>query len=77
MEDPKLAALGWGGGVTRTHMLLEGSPAIGAGDNSMNRTNEQRGLGYSRTSPPNATVDIGAVQFEDRIFRDGLDDFYL
>jgi hypothetical protein len=53
-------------------MLLPGSPAIGFGNNNGNRTKDQRGAGYPRTTGPSASVDIGAVQF-DTIFVSGVD----
>lgn len=71
-SDPLLAPLAWAGGVTRTHMLLPGSPSIGLGNNNGNRTRDQRGPGYPRTTGPSASVDIGAVQF-DTIFVSGFD----
>jgi len=36
------------------------------------RMNDQRGDGYPRTTGANASVDIGAFQF-DSIFADGFD----
>jgi hypothetical protein len=76
-EDPKLAPLSWTGGPTRTMMLLPGSPAIGIGSNPKNWTTDQRGAGFPRATGPMATVDIGAVQFDDKIFVSDLDRFFF
>jgi hypothetical protein len=70
--DPKLGPLQFNGGLTRTHALLPGSPALAMGNNTAMRLHDQRGNGYPRTTGPNATVDIGAFQF-DTIFADGVD----
>jgi hypothetical protein len=78
-SDPKLGPLQFNGGRTRTHQLLPGSPALGQGNSNGLpppwNTNDQRGLGYPRTSGPNASVDLGAVEF-DSIFADGFDTFF-
>ncbi len=76
--NPLLDALKDNGGATQTHALLEGSPAINAGNNSKiaedkadldkdsNKTEtipfEQRGEGFDRIV--DGTVDIGAVEFK-------------
>jgi len=70
--DPKLGPLQFNGGRTRTHALLPGSPALAMGNNTAMRMNDQRGDGYPRTTGANASVDIGAFQF-DSIFADGFD----
>jgi hypothetical protein len=70
--DPKLGPLHFNGGVTRTHALLPGSPALGMGNNTATHPNDQRGQGYPRTTGTNATVDIGAFQF-DSIFVCGFE----
>lgn len=70
--DPKLGPLQFNGGRTRTHALLPGSPALGVGNNNASLSNDQRGTGYPRTTGPNATVDIGAFQF-DSIFAGAFD----
>ncbi|BAY86678.1 protein with type I secretion target domain and SCP-like extracellular domain [Calothrix parasitica NIES-267] len=75
--DPLLDTLKNNGGATETHALLEGSPAINAGNNSNlakdtadldgdNNTTEaipfeQRGEDFARVA--NDNVDIGAVEF--------------
>jgi len=69
-SDPKLAPLQFNGGLTRTHALLPGSPAIGNGNNAAGLATDQRG--YPRTTGPNASVDIGAFQF-DSIFVDAFE----
>ncbi len=60
--DPLLAALGNYGGVTRTHALLPGSPAIDAGSASGLPATDQRGVPRPQLGAP----DIGA--FESRGF---------
>jgi hypothetical protein len=72
-SDPKLSPqLAFNGGRTRTHKLLPGSPALGAGNNPSGLWFDQRGQGYPRMSGSNAATDIGAVQF-DSIFFDDFD----
>lgn len=71
-SDPKLGPLSWTGGLTRTHELLPGSPALALGNNNANHANDQRGPGFSRATGPTAVVDIGAVQY-DTIFSDDMD----
>ncbi|MEH1844444.1 MAG: DUF4347 domain-containing protein [Nostoc sp.] len=66
--DPKLGPLENNGGVTLTHSLLAGSPAINAGDNSLvatSVTTDQRGVGFNRVF--NSTVDIGAYEVQSPI----------
>ena len=57
--DPKLAPLQNYGGLTRTHALLAGSPAIDAGDNASCPATDQRGV----ARPQGTTCDIGAYEF--------------
>jgi hypothetical protein len=64
-EDPKLGPLQTNGGPTKTHMLMSGSPAIGMGDNLGQLPYEQRGVNYPRATGVAASVDIGAVQFDE------------
>ena len=63
--DPSLGTLQYNGGSTRTHALLAGSPAIDAGDNSVNLSEDQHG--YDRPVDGDgdltATIDIGAYEF--------------
>jgi len=70
-DAPLLGPLQFNGGPTRTHALLPGSPGIGKGNNSANRSHDQRGLGYPR-STSTGTTDIGAFEF-DAIFWSGLE----
>ncbi|MBK8022877.1 MAG: hypothetical protein IPK19_15960 [Chloroflexi bacterium] len=66
--DPILAPLANNGGLTQTHALLPGSPAINSGDTSWAveedeatvLTTDQRGAGYPRIV--GGTVDIGAYE---------------
>jgi hypothetical protein len=58
--DPKLAPLADNGGRTWTHALLEGSPAIDAGNNRANYLFDQRGEGFARVV--NGRADIGAYE---------------
>ena len=76
--NPGLGPLQNNGGLTLTHALLSGSPAINAGNNSLipadtedldgdgNRTEpipfDNRGSGFTRIS--SGTVDIGAFEFQ-------------
>jgi hypothetical protein len=71
IADPLLAPLADNGGLTPTHALMHGSPAIDAGDDGGWDT-DQRGTGYPRVL--NAHADIGAFEVDpDLIFRDGFD----
>ena len=73
-SDPKLGPLQSNGGPTQTHMLMPGSPALGKGNITAlppTFTADQRGPGYPRTTGQNASVDLGAVQF-DSIFSDSF-----
>lgn len=66
-NDPQLAPLGLYGSMTRTHIVLQGSPAIDQGQNTLALLTDQRGLSFERTV--SATVeqktDIGAVEFQE------------
>lgn len=59
----RLGALGNNGGLTPTHALLWGSPAIDGGNNAGCPATDQRGV----TRPQRGTCDIGAVEFNDRL----------
>ena len=66
--DPVLGPLAFNGGLTRTHALLPGSPAIDAGSNALavdedgdSLLTDQRGDGFDRIV--SGTVDIGAFEF--------------
>ena len=57
--NPVLGPLQNNGGLTRTHALLPGSPAINAGTNSGCPPTDQRGI----ARPQGSTCDIGAFEF--------------
>jgi hypothetical protein len=59
-EDPKLAPLAMNGGLTRTHALQAGSPAIDAGSNPFALTTDQRGEAFARVL--GAAADMGAYE---------------
>jgi hypothetical protein len=70
-HQPRLEPLADNGGPTATHMPMPDSLAIDAGNNLLKSDADQRGAGYPRvfgTAP-----DIGAVEWNDRIFDDGFD----
>ncbi|MFI4969067.1 MAG: choice-of-anchor Q domain-containing protein [Lysobacterales bacterium] len=70
--DPRLGPLRGNGGWTATHALLPGSPAIDAGNNTLDFSTDQRGAGFDRVL--NGVADIGAYERDpDRIFDDGFD----
>lgn len=58
---PRLAPLLDNGGVTLTHGLLPGSPAIDTGNNNENLDTDQRGTGFARVV--GAAPDIGAYEW--------------
>jgi hypothetical protein len=76
IDNPKLAPLAFNGGPTRTHALLDGSPAIDNGigaacvdDMAAPLTRDQRGV----QRPWGAACDIGAFERQpDLIFNDGF-----
>ena len=59
-SDPLLGALANNGGVTFTHALPSGSPAIDAGSSTSVLTTDQRGTGFPRLV--GSAVDIGAFE---------------
>ncbi len=67
-QDPLLGPLASNGGVTLTHILLDGSPAIDQGSNPDLQANDQRGSSFARTIDDPAInnasdgTDIGAVE---------------
>lgn len=72
-ECPRLGPLRNNGGPTKTHALLDGSPAIDQGNNTVPYPADQRGAPFARVS--GAAADIGAyeVQQGDNVFSDGFD----
>lgn len=58
--NPKLGPLQNNGGQTDTQALLDGSPAINAGENSACPATDQRGV--SRPQPAGGVCDIGAYE---------------
>jgi len=60
--DPRLGPLQFNGGLTLTHALLPGSPAIDHGANIVGLTSDQRGFPFLRSS--GAGVDIGAFEVQ-------------
>ncbi len=56
--DPALGPLGFNGGLTRTHPLLAGSPAINAGSNPLALATDQRGA----PRVVGAAADMGAYE---------------
>ncbi|WP_197525845.1 choice-of-anchor Q domain-containing protein [Pseudobythopirellula maris] len=64
-DDPMLAPLADNGGPTPTHLPLPGSPAIDAGDPTVEFAHgefDQRGMGYFRLA--GGGVDIGAIEIQ-------------
>jgi hypothetical protein len=59
--DPMLGPLQDNGGLTWTHALLSGSPAIDTGSNTANLAWDQRGDGYRRVV--GVSADIGAFEY--------------
>lgn len=71
-NNPGLGPLTNNGGLTRTHALLPGSPAIDTGNNSGGSGTDQRGTGFARVI--GAAADIGAFERDpDVILRNGFD----
>ena len=72
-QSPRLAALSYNGGSTKTHMLLTGSPAINTGNNSANTNYDQRGDGFPRVIGANADIGAYELDINDLIFANGFD----
>jgi len=76
--DAMLGPLADNGGPTLTHLPLEGSPVIEAGDNAaipIGLDYDQRGIGYPRIA--NTNVDLGSVEWTiilDLIFGNGFEE---
>ncbi len=69
--DPQLGPLRDNGGVTLTHALLPGSPAIDSGNNTAKLGTDQRSTGFPRVI--GVAADIGAFEFDpDVIFINGF-----
>ncbi len=60
--NPKLGVLQYNGGHTKTHKVLQMSPALDAGNNTGAPQWDQRGPGFPRIV--NGTVDIGAFEVQ-------------
>jgi YVTN family beta-propeller protein len=58
--DPMVGPLQFNGGLTRTHLLMPGSPAIDTGSNDFALTTDQRAFGFVRAS--GAAPDMGAYE---------------
>lgn len=58
--NPVIGALANNGGLTQTHALLDGSPAINTGSNLSGLTTDQRGVDYYRVF--GGAADIGAFE---------------
>jgi len=69
--NPLLDVLADNGGPTLTHALLDGSPAIGTGNNLAHLASDQRGPGFARMT--GTKTDIGAFQRGDGIFAAGFE----
>ena len=69
--DPRPGPLGDNGGPTHSHRLPIDSCAVDAGDNPGALSFDQRGLRFPRVE--GAAADIGAYEYHDRIFADGVD----
>jgi hypothetical protein len=69
-SDPQVGPLRYNGGLTLTHALLPGSPAIGAGNSNVFSWWDQRGKGYPRATGGSPATDIGAFQFDSIFFDD-------
>jgi hypothetical protein len=60
VADPLLGPLAHNGGLTRTHALLPGSPAVDVGINAAGLAFDQRGAAYPRVY--GVAADIGAFE---------------
>lgn len=72
-QDPLLGPLAFNGGPTATHMVLSGSPAIDAGNNTFNASFDQRGSGFPRVVGSGADIGAYELNTDDVIFVNGFD----
>ncbi|HKP66922.1 MAG TPA: choice-of-anchor Q domain-containing protein, partial [Casimicrobiaceae bacterium] len=70
---PLLGPLQDNGGLTRTHALLAGSPAIDSGNNAENLDFDQRGKGFARIVGVSADIGAFEAQIDDTVFKNGFD----
>ncbi len=61
---PLLGPLRNNGGLTQTHALLSGSPALARGNNASSLASDQRGTGFARISIGETIPDIGAYEMQ-------------
>ncbi len=61
VADPKLGPLAMNGGLTKTHALLAGSPAIGHGNDGACLATDQRGA--TRPAPAGGHCDVGSYEY--------------
>jgi RHS repeat-associated protein len=73
--DAKLAPLRNNGGLTRTHALKSGSPALDAADDALAPLVDQRGIArWDNRSIVNSIADIGAFEYAPTLIVTTLDD---
>jgi hypothetical protein len=74
-DCPRLTALQDNGGPTLTHKLIEGSPAIDTGNNTIPLATDQRSTGFARTF--GTKTDVGAYEWQgepdDTLFRSAFE----
>ncbi len=61
VADPKIGPLAMNGGLTKTHALLAGSPAIGHGNDAACPATDQRGV--TRPAPAGGHCDVGSYEY--------------
>ena len=74
-SDARLGSLADNGGATRTHALLEGSPAIDAGNENFNPFVDQRGEDRDQDGDGDgvAQIDVGAYELQTIVVSTALD----